>query len=71
MDVGAKFDFANVVEQLCSKVRAQKTQDSNAVGQYKHRHKWQKLAANLPQAVVTCMQGNNEEEASVKAVNWD
>ena len=58
-ELGTKFDFATVVEQLCTKVKNQrKRQDSGSKGKYKHRDKWQKLAYNLPQAIVTCMQGN-------------
>ena len=53
-----KFDFASVVEQLCSKVGLRKKNDSGGLGQYKHKEKWQKLAANLPQAVLNCVQGN-------------
>ena len=55
-ELGTKFEFATVVEQLCAKVK--RRNDSGSKGKYKHRDKWQKLAFNLPQAIVTCMQGN-------------
>ena len=53
-----KFDFATVVEQLCNKVGLKKKNNSSSTVQYKHKDKWQKLAASLPSAVLNCMQGN-------------
>ena len=53
-----KFDFATVVEQLCNKVGLRKKNNSGSMVQYKHKDKWQKLAASLPSAVLNCMQGN-------------
>ena len=58
MELNVKFDFATVVEQLCNKVGLKKKSNSGSTVQYKHKDKWQKLAASLPSAVLNCMQGN-------------
>ena len=72
LEVGRKFNFTDVVENLCAGIREKKKQ-SQCVTEgvqdrampaplriYKTRDKWIKLTAQLPQAVFTCMQGNKE-----------
>ena len=69
MELGTKFDFATVVEQLCTKIKSQGKKDFGSEGKYKHRDKWQKLATSLPQAVLTCMEGNVRGVVSISFHN--
>ena len=63
METGKKFVLADVVEKLCAGIREKKRSQSNGTfcynsnKVYKTKDKWMRLTAQLPQAVIHCMQG--------------